>query len=357
MLSMIFPDADWRRAHPEAQGGDSARLEQALSYLQGVAGHDGVREVVVVREGRLVHAGEAATRRHGVHSITKIFTSTAFGLLVGAGKLELDTKAHEIYPRLKPHYPEVTLRRLASMTSGYRAVGDLPRPDGYRHGTSFTFLEPHPEPLFAPGTAFAYWDSAANLFAYLLTRVAGRSLYDLVQGEVGEAIGWTPSDWGWGDYGQTDGVWLNSGSGNYDQHVAMNALALARLGRLYLNGGRWRGERLLPVSFVKAATSAQTSVTMDEGVADGFAEGRGVYGLGWWVNGLLPDGKRKFEDAPAEMFVASGYNNDLFVLPTQDIVVVRLGLDQCDTTITDEAYSTFLRLLLAALKDQGVIQV
>jgi hypothetical protein len=54
------------------------------------------------------------------------------------------------------------------MTSGYRAVGDEPRGD-YLHGPSPTPFTPGP-PLFAPpGSRYAYWDSAMNQFAHVLT--------------------------------------------------------------------------------------------------------------------------------------------------------------------------------------------
>ena len=50
-------------------------------------------------------------------------------------------------------------------------------------------------------------------------------------------------------------------------------------------------------------------------------------------------------------FSASGYNNnDLFVIPDWNMVVVRLGLDQNDSEITDEVYSKFLSLIETSLK-------
>lgn len=41
---------------------------------------------------------------------------------------------------------------------------------------------------------------------------------------------------------------------------------------------------------------------------------------------------------------ASGYNNnDMFIIPEWDMVIVRLGLDQSDFHITDKIYNTFLQ--------------
>jgi hypothetical protein len=81
------------------------------------------------------------------------------------------------------------------------------------------------------------------------------------------------------------------------------------------------------------------------------ADGRGVYGFNWWVNGIRPDGKRKWPDAPNSTFTASGYNNnDMFVIPEWNMVVVRLGLDQNDRAISDSIYNTFLSMIGKAIE-------
>ena len=83
---------------------------------------------------------------------------------------------------------------------------------------------------------------------------------------------------------------------------------------------------------------------------DSGADGRGVYGLNWWTNSLTADGKRKWPGAPPNTYAASGYNNnDIFVIPEWDMVIVRLGLDQSQLRITDAIYSQFIRKVGLAL--------
>ena len=80
-------------------------------------------------------------------------------------------------------------------------------------------------------------------------------------------------------------------------------------------------------------------------------DGRGVYGLNWWVNGTKPDGKRKWPAAPLDTYAASGFNNnDMFVVPRWNLVVVRLGLDQSSRKTTDETYGTFLGMIGEAMR-------
>lgn len=86
----------------------------------------------------------------------------------------------------------------------------------------------------------------------------------------------------------------------------------ARLGNLYLQDGVWNGERLLPegyVDYVKTVAPAWQ------------ADGRPVYGGGFfWVNG---DGADPVPRSAFSMRGAGGQTT--MIVPTHDIVVVRLG--------------------------------
>ncbi|MCP5115380.1 MAG: hypothetical protein GY953_31515, partial [bacterium] len=73
--AMIFPESDWVEAAPESQAVDPAGLAAAVTYLERNAPRDGVRELIVVRNGRLIWKGTGVDKVHGVWSITKAFTS------------------------------------------------------------------------------------------------------------------------------------------------------------------------------------------------------------------------------------------------------------------------------------------
>src|SRR5688572_2358066 len=77
---MVFPGTAWEEATEQSQGLDSAKLTAALDYLKAQAGSDGVRELVIVRNGRLIRWGDNIDKVHGVWSCTKSFTSTCLGL-------------------------------------------------------------------------------------------------------------------------------------------------------------------------------------------------------------------------------------------------------------------------------------
>ncbi|UCD52975.1 MAG: serine hydrolase [Phycisphaerales bacterium] len=345
----VFPAEQWQQVTPESQGVDAAKLNAALDYLREHSGPDGVSQVVVVRNGYVIWQGPDVDAVHGIWSCTKSFTSTVLGLLIDDGKATLGTRASEHFPTLAQAYPHVTLRHFATMTSGYRAQGDQPR-GTYRHGPSRTPFDPCSTPLFTPGTRYAYWDSAMNQFGNVLTRIAGEPLVALFKRRIADPIGMDPNEWRWGDLGSINGLVVNGGSGNSNGHIFISARQMARLGLLFLNNGNWDGKQLISAKWVRLATESQVPTTIGLW-PDSAADGRGVYGLNWWTNGTDVDGKRRWPGIPADTYAASGYNNnDMFVIPEWNMVIVRLGLDQRQFPITDGIYGEFLRRIAAALR-------
>ena len=346
----VFPARRWEQAEPESQYLDAKKLEAAVDYLRENSGPDGVKELVVVRNGYLIWQGPAVDKVHGIWSCTKSFTSTVLGLLIEDGKATLDTRAKDHLPAMATAYPDVTLRHFTTMTSGYRAANDEPR-GGYRHGPSPTPFDPCSAPLFAPGAQYAYWDSAMNQFGNVLTRIAGEPVEGLFKRKIADPIGMDADEWDWGDFGKIDGISVNGGSGNSNNHVSISARQMARLGHLFLNRGNWDGRQLISRSWVALATKPHVPASLALWPDSG-ADGRGVYGFNWWANGVKADGKRKWPGAPPDTYAACGYNNnDMFVIPIWNMVIVRLGLDQRQRKITDAVYGEFLRRLGLAVAD------
>jgi CubicO group peptidase (beta-lactamase class C family) len=351
--AMHFPGKDWSIVKPEEEGIDPAKLLAAVEYLKKNAGKDGVRELVLVRRGRIVWHGDNIDMVHGIWSCTKSFTSTVLGLLIDDKKCTLDTKAADIIPELKPLYPDVTLRHFTTMTSGYRAAGDDKPPGSYLHGPSSTPFVPM-EPLFKPGAKYAYWDSAMNEFGLVLAKIAGDPLEGVLKRRVMDPIGANPDKWKWGERKAPDGVKVNvnSGSGNAGGHVQISARELARFGHLFLNDGKWNGKPIVSKAWIEQATTVQVPAKLPDGFPKSTIAGSGCYGFNWWVNGTKPDGQRKWPGATDRTFAAMGHNNNLLiVVPESRMVIVRLGLDQADRKITDIVIGEFLKQIRAAIQE------
>ena len=86
----------------------------------------------------------------------------------------------------------------------------------------------------------------------------------------------------------------------------------ARLGNLYLQDGVWDGERILPEGYVEYVSTLAPAWV---------ADGRPIYGGGFfWINGT--DAYPIPKDA---YYMAGAGNQKTIIIPSHDLVVVRLG--------------------------------
>lgn len=85
----------------------------------------------------------------------------------------------------------------------------------------------------------------------------------------------------------------------------------ARLGNLYLQDGVWQGKRILPEGFTKFVSTLAPAWV---------ADGRPVYGGLFWVNG-----DKNFPIPENAYFMAGAGEQYTIVIPSHDLVVVRLG--------------------------------
>jgi CubicO group peptidase (beta-lactamase class C family) len=290
----------------------------------------------VLRHGETVWRGAFAHNAwHNVFSCTKSFLSMATGLLIDDGTLALDTPLYTIVPDLEKDYPDMTPERCLSLTSGYAAI-DPRRP-----------WEPA-APLFKEGEAFHYGvGDAMNMLAYALTLAGGEPLDELFQHRVAEPLK-IEGRWNWGDFGYFNGVRVNNGSGSFFKGMHINAENMARIGQMLLNNGERNGKQLLSKDWIARASRAQAPADLPMyDPKDWYSAIRGVYGLGFWTNGIRPDGKRIWPDAPENTFALQGlYNNICFVIPEWDMVLVRLGTD---SLINTDLYNGVFAKLQTAL--------
>ena len=108
----------------------------------------------------------------------------------------------------------------------------------------------------------------------------------------------------------------------------------ARLGNLYLQDGVWMGERILPEGYAGFVSTIAPAWE---------ADGRPVYGGFFWVNGAnaypIP------EDA---YYMAGAGNQKTIIIPSHDLVVVRLGHYK-GAAPGDEGLKDALTLLMKAV--------
>jgi CubicO group peptidase (beta-lactamase class C family) len=287
-------------------GMDQSKLEQARDYALGGGGSGRI-----LRGGQLVLSWGNQATRYDLKSTTKSIGVTALGLAIQDGLVDLADRAVDHYASIgipgndrDPRRADIRIWHLATHTAGFD------KPGGFE------------KLLFDPGTAWAYSDGGANWLADCLTAAYRQDLNTLLFDRVFSELGIISADLTWRDNAYRsepiDGVKRREfGSG-----ISANVDAMAKIGSLYLRGGRSGQTQILPESFVEAVGKPWPQI-VGLPVLDPqqYPKASDHYGLLWWNNG---DGT--LADVPMDAYWSWGlYDSLIVVIPSLDIVAARAG--------------------------------
>ena len=251
------------RSTPEAQGISSAAIVDFVEAAdrQSDTTH-AVQSFMLVRHGKVIAEGWWAPYGpdipHKMFSLSKSFTSTAVGLAVAGGKLSLDDTVLSFFPADAPTNPGPNLRAmrvrdLLIMSSGQDsntvAQIDLAMRNDAVSQENIIRLFLNAPVECTPGTLFVYNTPGTYILSAIVQKATGQTVFDYLKPRLFERVGITDATWDASPAGITwGGVGLN-----------IRTEDIARFGLLYLQDGEWNGKQLIPLSWVKAATSRQTS--------------------------------------------------------------------------------------------------
>ena len=303
-----WPSDRWSTATPEETGMDTTALQRARDYALTGGGSG-----LVTRGGRLVISWGSATRLYDLKSTTKSIGITALGLAINDGKMKLSDKARRHHPGLGALPEEnvktgwlgdITIQHLATHTAGFD------KPGGY------TAL------LFAPGTKWSYSDGGPNWLAECVTLAYKKDLNTLMFDRVFGPLGIKPADLVWRENAYRPRKIADVQRREFGSGISANVSAMARIGYLYLRGGRWDGRQIIPRGFVDAV---RTMVPAVKGLPVlercRYPNASDHYGLLWWNNA---DGT--LAGVPGDAYWSWGlYDSLIVVIPSLDIVVARAG--------------------------------
>jgi CubicO group peptidase (beta-lactamase class C family) len=341
--SQPWPMGDAPPTHTAPSGIDRARVNKALDLA--FSDPDGLTAAVVI-----LHKGQIVGERYmpGITkdtqleswSMGKSLTATLFALLVKDGIYTINDPVPVPAWRV-PGDPRGAIRivDLLHMSSGLRFIAgqdpDYTVDKGYPdHTLIYTgaidaFTHSMTRPLqFPPNTEGRYRNSDPLMVGWLIKQAVmtrGEEYLTYPQRALFDRIGIRRQVLETDPYGN----FLLSG---YDYGTARN---WARIGLLYLQDGMWQGQRLLPEGW---ATFVSTPAP---------AWKQPVYGGLFWVNG---DGAWNI---PKTAYLANGAGGQrTFVIPTHDLVVVRMGHYRGDRAGM-KALNSALAELVAAVPKRG----
>ncbi len=241
--------------------------------------------LIIIKNGKIVaeryYNGSSVDNKTRLASVTKSFTSAVTGIALDKGVLDsIDQKMIASFPEVAdaitdPRKNHITVRHLLQMRAGYPWEEMKPEYwDGILSGDYVPLIEKTPL-LGDPGSQFNYSNFSSNWLGIILTRASGSSLKNFTQTQLLDAIDAQAGEWG------TDAHGHNNGCGN----LHLTARDAAKLGLVYLNRGRYRGQQVVPAEWVEDSLknySPDAWITKDKINHIGPYFRELGYGYQWW---------------------------------------------------------------------------
>lgn len=274
----------WRAATPESQGVDSAVLAEAIETARQRGLN--IHSFLLVRNGVLIaetyffpYDGQTP---HDIASVTKPLTGTLIGLAIEQGKIEsVSQPMLSLFAgrnvanvaNVDERKQRVMVKHLLTMSSGLACKAQAGEP------TLWEMLSAPDNAQFMldlpmvaePGSNYVYCSGGMHLLSAALKQRTGMNAEAFARKHLFAPLGITQLIW------PRDAQQVSHGFGN----LHLLPRDMAKLGQLFLDGGRWQGKQLVPAAWVKEATRSHIK-TGGAGTSD--------YGYGWRVptnNGLV----------------------------------------------------------------------
>ncbi len=195
-----------------------------------------------------------------VYSVAKTFTMTGIGLLYDKGLVTLDEKICDIFSDELPdgiderwyeNTVEAALTHRLGLPGGFLDIDTHKSSEFTDDFLKYLFLYPFD---YAPGTDSKYSDGAYYLLARICEKKTGMTLDNFLWHELLLKLDFQEMAWSHCPKGHVIGA-----TGLY-----IHSSDMAKLGYLYLNGGVYKGERLLSEEWVKLAFRKEFALDRDE---------------------------------------------------------------------------------------------
>lgn len=264
---------------------------------------DGITSAFVMKDGKVVfekYFGKSkAETRQKIYSVTKVVMTTLLGIAIDEKLIKDENEpAAEKSP--------VTIKQLLTMTSGYNwhewnNWGEA----SHKMKESKNWAELFYGRDIKPDAGFNYDSGNAHLISVIISRTAKMNTMDYLKKKLFEPLGikdfkWVPVDPQGLPYG---------GSG-----LELKPSDIAKIGRLYLDNGRYNGKQIVSEAWIKKATATQVKPEAVTKFISGDKTDKNKvadcgYGYFWWVR----DG----------YYFGMGYGGQILaVVPSKHIVAV-----------------------------------
>ncbi len=238
-------------------------------------------------------------------SMVKPIISTLIGIAIDEGKIKsIDDKIINYLPefRNKAGWEKISIKNLLHHTSGIKFNDNKINPlsdnakfywgDNLRKEMLGLTLE------CAPDLKFKYSSENTQLLGFILEKVTGHSISNYLQEKL-----WKPLEMESPAYWSLD---RKDDKGMEKAFCCLQARAVdfAKIGKLYLNNGKWNGNQIVSEKWVKYSTKA-----------DATGNNKHYYNNNWGI------GPEKY----GSFYAVGLYGQYLYIHPEKKLIIVRFG--------------------------------
>lgn len=298
------------------QGGE---MLDFTSFLEATA----TDALVILRDGVVACEyyahGMTAQTPHIIMSASKSITGLLAGILAGRGTLDLDADVTALLPEIAATaYRGATLRQMLDMRTGI--VLDLDATRDYAAAAGWDALAPEQPPSdlkrfyqslsIKPqphGGSFRYTSANTDLLGWAIERASGRRFAQLVSELIWQPLGAE----------EPASITLDRGGlARATGGFSMTARDFARLGQMMLDGGARDGRAIVPSAWIDDLWTNGDRAAWKSGEWPKLFSYRSMsYRGGWYV----------VDDEPRMMFAMGIHGQNLFVDPTNRLVIAKLS--------------------------------
>jgi CubicO group peptidase (beta-lactamase class C family) len=301
-----FPQP-WLQSRYFNQKQPTEKLQKTLDSLETFA-------FLIIKNDSLVYEkyndGYGPSSYSNSFSMAKSVVSMLVGVAIQEGKIKnIDQPVSDFLANFKKGGKEkITLRHLLTMSSGLNWDESYSNPfsmttEAY-YGSDLNSLLAKVESVEEPGKYFRYLSGNTQLLAMVLEKATGKRLSQYAQEKLWQPMGM-----------EQDALWsLDKANGMEKAYCCLNSNArdFARIGKLYLQKGRWGSQFLIDSAYVKQSLVPAPLLNPDENNAK-----VDFYGFQFW---LIPH----YHDF--SIFYLRGILGQyIIVVPEKQLIIVRLG--------------------------------
>ena len=317
-------DATQVRFTPLESTGETLNFSQMLTrtYTDGV---------LVLHKGHVVYeqyfGALTPERPHLVWSVTKSFVGTLAAMMAADGSLDPAAPVARYLPELaNTAFADATVRQLMDMQVGVNYSENYSNPDAefWAYLRAIRMLPPAadkggdkavPQDIYSFAQtlqkegehgSFAYKTINTEVLAWVLRRVSGKSMAQLLSERIWQPMG-----------AEQDAYFIVDRQGTEMAGAGLNATVrdLARFGELMRNNGRAHGKQIIPAAVVQGiAQGGDRMAYLRAGASPVAMEGRS-YKDQWWIT-----------NNEHGAYMARGiHGQSIYINPVAEMVIVRLA--------------------------------